>query len=98
MNDSIVLTTSRPIPRIETWPITRLTFSPGLASLLNEALASDISGVIIDLITDGQTTPVLIGSDGTVWADYEIAVAAQRMGWQTIDVLICDGSEQAAKA
>lgn len=56
----------------------------------------------IDLIADslsklGQYKPIVVNADGTILAGNHTVMAAQRLGWETIDVHRVDVDDETAK-
>ena len=60
------------------------------------------AGGDIDLIADslsklGQYKPIVVNADGTILAGNHTVMAAQRLGWETIDVHRVDVDDETAK-
>lgn len=72
-------------------PISELRFYPG------NARRGDIDLIAESLSKLGQYKPIVINKDGTILAGNHTVMAAQRLGWETIDVHRVDVDDDTAK-
>ncbi|MDU4503985.1 MAG: ParB/RepB/Spo0J family partition protein [Staphylococcus warneri] len=71
--------------------ISKLKFYPG------NARRGDIDLIADSLSKLGQYKPIVVNKDGTILAGNHTVMAAQRLGWETIDVHRVDVDEDTAK-
>lgn len=71
--------------------IAELKFYPG------NARRGDIDLIADSLSKLGQYKPIVVNKDGTILAGNHTVMAAQRLGWETIDVHRVDVDEDTAK-
>ena len=71
--------------------IAELKFYPG------NARRGDIDLIADSLSKLGQYKPIVANADGTILAGNHTVMAAQRLGWETIDVHRVDVDEDTAK-
>lgn len=71
--------------------ISKLKFYPG------NARRGDIDLIADSLSKLGQYKPIVVNADGTILAGNHTVMAAQRLGWETIDVHRVDVDEDTAK-
>ena len=79
------------VPRMTMTPISELRFYPG------NARRGDIDLIAESLSKLGQYKPIVINKDGTILAGNHTVMAAQRLGWETIDVHRVDVDDDTAK-
>lgn len=72
-------------------PISELKFYPG------NARRGDIDLIAESLEKLGQYKPIVVNTDGTILAGNHTVMAAQRLGWETIDVHRVDVDDDTAK-
>jgi ParB-like chromosome segregation protein Spo0J len=72
-------------------PISELKFYPG------NARRGDIDLIAESLEKLGQYKPIVVNADGTILAGNHTVMAAQRLGWETIDVHRVDVDDETAK-
>ena len=72
-------------------PIASLKFYPG------NARRGDIDLIAESLSKLGQYKPIVVNKDGTILAGNHTVMAAQRLGWETIDVHRVDVDDDTAK-
>ena len=72
-------------------PISELRFYPG------NARRGDIDLIAESLSKLGQYKPIVVNKDGTILAGNHTVMAAQRLGWETIDVHRVDVDDDTAK-
>lgn len=72
-------------------PISELRFYPG------NARRGDIDLIAESLEKLGQYKPIVVNKDGTILAGNHTVMAAQRLGWETIDVHRVDVDDDTAK-
>lgn len=71
--------------------IAELKFYPG------NARRGDIDLIADSLSKLGQYKPIVVNADGTILAGNHTVMAAQRLGWETIDVHRVDVDDETAK-
>lgn len=71
--------------------IAELKFYPG------NARRGDIDLIADSLSKLGQYKPIVVNKDGTILAGNHTVMAAQRLGWETIDVHRVDVDDETAK-
>lgn len=71
--------------------IAELKFYPG------NARRGDIDLIADSLSKLGQYKPIVVNDDGTILAGNHTVMAAQRLGWETIDVHRVDVDDETAK-
>lgn len=71
--------------------ISKLKFYPG------NARRGDIDLIADSLSKLGQYKPIVANADGTILAGNHTVMAAQRLGWETIDVHRVDVDDETAK-
>ena len=79
------------VPRMTMTPISELRFYPG------NARRGDIDLIAESLSKLGQYKPIVVNKDGTILAGNHTVMAAQRLGWETIDVHRVDVDDDTAK-
>ena len=76
--------------RFERWKITDLKQNPRQTRMFQPLTEAELTRLMEDLGANGQRTPIEILPDGTILDGHQRLRAAQRLGWQEVDVEIRD--------
>lgn len=74
----------------EKWPVDRLLDSPYQRELFDDLTDAQLDELAADMDANGQRDPIYILPDGTVLDGHQRRRAAQKLGWEEVDVVVRD--------